>query len=50
LEEECQILVGAKVDVESLLLFDARPCSAESDAKIVAGTWDFERITGVIFN
>jgi len=44
LEEERQILVGAKIDVESLLLLDARPCAGESDAEIVAGGWDFERI------
>ena len=44
LEEERQILVGAKIDVESLLLLDARPCAGESDAEIVEGAWDFERI------
>ncbi|MBI3851475.1 MAG: hypothetical protein HY298_14550 [Verrucomicrobia bacterium] len=44
LEEERQILVGAKIDVESLLLLDARPCACESDAEIVTGAWDFERI------
>jgi phenylacetic acid degradation operon negative regulatory protein len=44
LEEEKKILLGAKVDVESLLLLDARPCAGESDAEIVAGAWDFERI------
>ena len=44
LEAERQILVGAKIDVGSLLLLDARPCAGESDAEIVAGAWDFERI------
>jgi len=44
LEEEGQILVGAKIDVESLILLDARPCAGESDAEIVAGAWDFEQI------
>jgi phenylacetic acid degradation operon negative regulatory protein len=44
LVEERQILVGAKIDVGSLLLLDARPCAGESDAEIVAGAWDFERI------
>jgi phenylacetic acid degradation operon negative regulatory protein len=44
LAEEKKILVGAKVDVESLLLLDAQPCAGESDAEIVAGAWDFERI------
>lgn len=44
LEEERQILTGAKIDVGSLLLLDARPCAGESDGEIVAGAWDFERI------
>ena len=44
LEEERQILVGGKVDVESLILLDARPCAGESDREIVKGAWDFERI------
>ena len=44
LEEERQILVGGKVNVESLILLEARPCAGESDAEIVAGAWDFERI------
>jgi len=44
LEEERQILGGGKINVESLLLLEARPCAGESDADIVAGAWDFERI------
>lgn len=44
LEEEKKILVGAKVDVASLLLLDAQPCAGESDAEIVGCAWDFERI------
>ena len=44
LEEERKILGGAKVDVGSLLLLDARPCAGESDAEIVTVAWDFERI------
>ena len=44
LEEEQQILVGGKINVESLILLEARPCAGESDAEIVAGAWDFERI------
>jgi DNA-binding transcriptional regulator PaaX len=44
LEEERRILVGGKIDVESLLLLEARPCAGESDEEIVAGAWDFERI------
>jgi len=44
LEEERQVLAGGKINVESLLLLEARPCAGESDAEIVAGAWDFERI------
>jgi phenylacetic acid degradation operon negative regulatory protein len=44
LEEERQLLRDGKVDVESLLLLEARPCAGESDAEIVSGAWDFNRI------
>jgi len=44
LETERQILVGGKINVESLVLLEARPCAGESDAEIVAGAWDFELI------
>ena len=44
LEDERKILVGGKINVESLILLEARPCAGESDADIVAGAWDFERI------
>ena len=44
LEEEKQILGGGRINVESLLLLEARPCAGESDTEIVAGAWDFERI------
>jgi phenylacetic acid degradation operon negative regulatory protein len=44
LAEERHILSGGKVNVESLILLEARPCAGESDAEIVAGAWDFERI------
>jgi hypothetical protein len=44
LTEEKKILVGARIDVASLLLLEAQPCAGESDAEIVAGAWDFERI------
>ena len=44
LGEERQILCGGKVNVESLLLLEARPCAGESDVEIVVGAWDFERI------
>src|SRR5439155_96484 len=44
LQEQRHILGGGKINVESLLLLEARPCAGESDADIVAGAWDFERI------
>ena len=44
LEEERQILGGGKINVESLILLDARPCAGESNAEIVTGAWDFEHI------
>jgi len=44
LEEERQILAGAKIDVGSLLLLDAHPCAGESDAEIVTGAWNFDGI------
>lgn len=44
LEEERQILCGGKINVESLILLEARPCAGESDAEIVAGAWNFEQI------
>jgi hypothetical protein len=44
LAQEREILGGGKINVESLLLLEAQPCAGESDAEIVAGAWDFERI------
>ena len=44
LGEERQVLGGSKINVESLILLEARPCAGESDAEIVTGAWDFERI------
>jgi DNA-binding transcriptional regulator PaaX len=44
LAQEREILGGGKINVESLILLEARPCAGESDAEIVAGAWDFERI------
>jgi len=44
LAEERQILGGGKINVESLILLEARPCAGETDGEIVAGAWDFERI------
>jgi DNA-binding transcriptional regulator PaaX len=44
LDLERNILTGGKINVVSLVLMEARPCAGESDADIVAGAWDFERI------
>jgi phenylacetic acid degradation operon negative regulatory protein len=44
LEEERQVLGDGKINVESFLLMEGRPCAGESDEDIVAGAWDFERI------
>jgi phenylacetic acid degradation operon negative regulatory protein len=44
LEEERRILIGGKINVESLIILEARPCAGESDAEIVEGAWDFDRI------
>ena len=44
LAETGKILGGGKINVESLVLLEARPCAGESDAEIVAGAWDFARI------
>lgn len=42
--EERALLADGPVDVESLILLEARPCAGETDAEIVAGAWDFEKI------
>lgn len=44
LTDERTALGQSEVDVESLLLLEARPCAGESHAEIVAGAWDFEAI------
>jgi phenylacetic acid degradation operon negative regulatory protein len=44
LTEERRLFAAGPVDVESLLLLEARPCTGESDAEIVAGAWDFAAI------
>jgi phenylacetic acid degradation operon negative regulatory protein len=44
LTDEREILGDGKINVESLLLLEARPCAGESDVEIVAGAWDFERV------
>jgi phenylacetic acid degradation operon negative regulatory protein len=47
MERERQILAGGTVNVESLILLEARPCAGESDSEIVAGAWDFEHINAL---
>jgi phenylacetic acid degradation operon negative regulatory protein len=42
--EQRALLADGPVDVETLLLLEARPCAGESDAEIVAGAWDFPAI------
>ena len=44
MELERDALAGERVDVKSLLLMEARPCSGEQDCEIVAGAWDFKEI------
>lgn len=41
---ERALLSDGPVDVESLILLEARPCAGESDAEMVAGAWDFAEI------
>jgi DNA-binding transcriptional regulator PaaX len=41
LTQEGEILGTGKINVESLILLEARPCAGESDTEIVAGAWDF---------
>lgn len=43
-QREKDILVGSQVDVESLILLEARPSAGETDEEIVAGAWDFSEI------
>jgi DNA-binding transcriptional regulator PaaX len=44
LDEERKTIAGGQVNVESLILLEARPSAGETDAEIVAGAWDFARI------
>jgi len=44
LHGEREALAGGKIDVESLLLLEARPCAGEVDDQIVSGAWDFDAI------
>jgi phenylacetic acid degradation operon negative regulatory protein len=42
--EERTLLADGPVDVESLILLEARPCAGETDAEIVTGAWNFTDI------
>lgn len=44
LQQERQTLAGGRINVESLLLLEARPCAGERDEDIVEGAWDFDQI------
>lgn len=44
LEPEIDALKGAAIDVESLILLEARPAAGESDNEIVQGAWEFTEI------
>jgi DNA-binding transcriptional regulator PaaX len=44
LDQENEVLGGLSVDVESLILLEARPAAGESDQEIVRGAWDFAAI------
>ena len=44
MHNEGEVLAGGKTNVESLILLEVRPCAGKTDAQIVAGAWDFERI------
>jgi phenylacetic acid degradation operon negative regulatory protein len=41
---ERALLADGPVDVESLIVLEARPCAGETDSEIVAGAWDFVKI------
>jgi phenylacetic acid degradation operon negative regulatory protein len=40
----CDMIRSTPVDPESLVLFEGRPISGESDAALVSGAWDFQEI------
>ncbi len=47
LARQVELLRSGKIDVNCLILLEARPCAGESDNDIVAGAWDFEKIDGL---
>ena len=44
LSEKLLSLGSSRVDVESLILLEARPCAGEKDSAVVAGAWNFSAI------
>ena len=50
LQEAKANLVASPVDVESLILLEARPEAGESDEEIIAGAWDFAKINRLYAN
>lgn len=44
MEEEQRTLAKASINVELLVLLEARACAGESEEEIVRGAWDFDRI------
>ena len=42
--EEQRTLARGSINVELLVLLEARACAGESDQQIVNGAWDFDRI------
>jgi DNA-binding transcriptional regulator PaaX len=39
-----QVLTDERISVESLLFMEGRPAGGETDAELVAGGWDFEKL------
>ncbi len=44
LSDERELLSKTAVDVEALILLEARPCAGETDRQLVGGAWNFERL------
>jgi len=44
LTQERAILAGDKVEVSSLICFEAQTCAGETNAEVIACAWDYERI------
>ena len=44
MEDERRTLARGAINVESLVLLEARACAGESDEELVAGAWNFDRI------